>query len=395
MHSASSGAFSEAQVRADRPLPLFERFPRLAALPHLELARAPSPVQSLDRLSSELGCAQLHVKRDDLLGAELGGNKLRKLEFSLGAAQAAGATAILTAGSAGSNHVLATAVHGQKFANKVVCLIRPQLRSRAVRENLLLAARHGAELVPYPKDVSLHSKGPTVAAELQRLREAGYHPYFVPYAGMGFTGGIGFVSAAFELADAIAEGALPAPDSVYIALASMGSAAGLAVGLRAAGIQARIVAVRVVSPSDASDAGFSAQVSQMVAFLRDADPSFPAVEIEPDAVWIRDDQLGGGYGRFTDAGFEAARRLRDAHGIVLDGSYTAKAFAALLSDAQRGLAGRCPLFWHTGVRRGARESALDSRAGALPDAPHQYFEGSDLDGSQEALDSAFAELHAE
>ncbi|MFZ0132339.1 MAG: D-cysteine desulfhydrase family protein, partial [Desulfobacterales bacterium] len=53
---------------------------KLAYPPRIDLARLPTPVQLLRRLGQQLG-VELYIKRDDLTGAALSGNKIRKLEF--------------------------------------------------------------------------------------------------------------------------------------------------------------------------------------------------------------------------------------------------------------------------------------------------------------------------
>ena len=90
---------------------LFTRFPRLRGrVPWMELGTLPTPVEPMTRLGEHLGCDNLWVKRDDLTGELYGGNKVRKLEFTLAHARALHRDLIITSGAVGSNHVLATKI---------------------------------------------------------------------------------------------------------------------------------------------------------------------------------------------------------------------------------------------------------------------------------------------
>ncbi|WP_164009413.1 1-aminocyclopropane-1-carboxylate deaminase/D-cysteine desulfhydrase [Pyxidicoccus trucidator] len=370
--------------------PLVARFPGLASLPFAPLAHTPTPVQALHRLQAVAGLdVPILVKRDDLTSALFGGNKVRKLELPLGQALAAGATALLTAGSVGSNHVLATALHGQRLGLKVVGLVRPQAASTQVRRNLLLAHRHGAELLPLEADVSLRSTGETVRAHLDALRSEGHRPRFIPFVGMDESGAVGYVNAAFELVDAISAGKLPRPDSIYVAVGSSGTAVGLALGLKAAGLPVRVVGVRVVGEADASEQRLAELFAATCRLLRGADPSFPELSLSPGDIQLHHGAVGRGYGWLTQAGLETARRVHETEGLWLDGCYTAKAFTALLEDVRGGVAGRQPLFWHTsdGLGWGFRPEKDEWRA--LPPALHGYFQEGD---SCQPLDASFASL---
>jgi D-cysteine desulfhydrase len=139
---------------------------------------------------------------------------------------------------------------------------------------------------------------------------------------------------------------MPAPDRVFVAAGTLGSAVGLAVGLRAAGLASQVVAVRASSTDYVNDRRLLSMAAATVALLRSHDPSFPEVRLGPADVRIEHGQVGGGYAMPTSK----ARRALDlvaAHApIVLDETYTAKAFAAII-DAAPTLAEDVVLYWHT------------------------------------------------
>src|SRR2546421_10628606 len=76
---------------------------RLAVFPRLGLAHLPTPLEPMKRLSAHLGGPRLWVKREDCTGVGFGGNKLRKLDYVLQEAFAAGAGTSVFCGGVQSN----------------------------------------------------------------------------------------------------------------------------------------------------------------------------------------------------------------------------------------------------------------------------------------------------
>jgi 1-aminocyclopropane-1-carboxylate deaminase/D-cysteine desulfhydrase-like pyridoxal-dependent ACC family enzyme len=128
-------------------IPLFEYHPELAIkLPYVSLGEFPTSVQKLDQLGKHIGLNNLFIKRDDLSGKAFGGNKIRKLEFILGKALRSKVNEVLTFGSAGSNHALATAIYAKKLGLSSISMLLPQPNAYYVRRNLLLSYSCQAEL---------------------------------------------------------------------------------------------------------------------------------------------------------------------------------------------------------------------------------------------------------
>ncbi len=350
-------------------LALFRRYPALAAeLPHRPLGTWPTPVRHLKRLSEE--CA-IYVKDDGHSGEPYGGNKVRKLEFLLADALAQGASEVMTFGVAGSNHALATAIYAERVGLRCISILTPQRNARYVARNLLAALATNAELHHYPNEPAAVRGSQAVSA--RRLAENGLRPVVIPGGGSSALGTVGFVNAAFELAEQIENAGLPVPDKLYVALGTMGTAAGLLLGLRACGLKTLLAPVRVVHPDIGNIEGMRRLYEQTSALLRAADPSFPDVPFDFDG--IRHEQYGERYAVFTPAGMAARRRLQELEGLRLEGTYTAKAMAALLADLEAGaLKGQTVLFWNTynGADLGARTAGLDYHD--LPVEFHTYFE---------------------
>ncbi|HEY3318050.1 MAG TPA: pyridoxal-phosphate dependent enzyme [Coriobacteriia bacterium] len=350
---------------APETIPLFRRFPSLAGrVPHVALVRRPTPVQRF-----EIGGAETWVKRDDLSAEPYGGNKVRKLEFLLAEALAQGATETVTFGAAGSNHALATAVYARSLGLRPISLLAPQPNAAYVRRNLLAQLAVGA-------DVRLFHDGESrerAAVRLLREREAetGRRPFVVAMGGSSPLGTLGFVDAALELAEQIEAGELPLPDLLYVPLGSMGTAAGLILGLRVAGLPTRVVAVRVTPLEWADEAKLAALVAETAKLLRAAGAELAEV---PALAWeVRHDLFGEEYARFTSAGMAGVEAARTA-GMHLEGTYTGKTMAALLADARSGaLGGSGTLFWDTYSSRdlGFLTAAADWRD--LPEGCRAYF----------------------
>jgi len=166
----------------------------IETLPRFRLAQLPTPIERLDRLSGELGGPDLLIKRDDLTGLALGGNKARKLEFLVGQALEQGADTLVTAGAAQSNHCRQTAAAAAKAGLKCELILNDQ---KPVRQNgnllldeLLGAKCHWIERPQFPVKLS----------ELpEQLRAQGRKPYVIGIGGSNGVGATGYVLAMIEL----------------------------------------------------------------------------------------------------------------------------------------------------------------------------------------------------
>jgi 1-aminocyclopropane-1-carboxylate deaminase/D-cysteine desulfhydrase-like pyridoxal-dependent ACC family enzyme len=362
-------------------IPLFEQYPLLREkLAYVPLGEFPTPVQKLERLGAELGISQLHIKRDDMSGKLYGGNKPRKLEFILGSALRSKAKEVITFGGAGSNHALATAMYARQLGLKSISMLIPQPNAWYVRRNLLMSHYCGAELHLCGAGLESAMNMPLVYAatvyQLLRHRlKKGRLPYFIPPGGSCPLGAVGFVNAALELRGQIANGEMQEPEYIYVAAGSMGTAAGLTLGLRAAGLGGRVVPVAVGSEKVTNTRGMTALISKTNSLLHSLDASFPKLEFSEADIGIRHDCASQRYALFTDEGMEAVALMKECEGIKLDGTYTGKAVAALRHDAKNGsLRGKTVLFWNTLNSRdfSADISGLDYHD--LPRPFHRYFE---------------------
>ncbi|MGH7475703.1 MAG: 1-aminocyclopropane-1-carboxylate deaminase/D-cysteine desulfhydrase [Longimicrobiales bacterium] len=314
---------------------LFRRFPALAGrLPWVPLGRFPTPVHRLPLPGRD----DTWIKRDDLSAPLYGGNKVRKLEFLLADARRRGATRLITIGAAGSHHALATTLYGCELGFDVTLVLFPQPPADRVRRVLRLDACLGAKIrwVPATAFVPLGVLAARLAHQGERL-------YVVPVGGSNALGTLGYVAGALELAEQIEAGQTDAPQVVHVAAGTLGTAAGIAIGFALAGIAARVVATRVVSPVVTNERRLGRLVRSTLRLLADAGMRVPVTTQVLARIELSARQVGAGYGHATEAG-ERAREALAVAGVCVDDTYTAKAAAELLQPSNT--AGPV-LFWHT------------------------------------------------
>ena len=360
-------------------IPLFEHYPLLGdRLPYVSLGEFPTPVGNLERLGEDMGLNQLYIKRDDLSGKIYGGNKVRKLEFLLGEVLRSDAKEVLTFGCAGSHHCLATAIYAQQVGLRSISMLMPQPNAHYVRRNLLMGHCCDAEL-HYHRNVPFLGLG-TIRQLVRHRWKCGHFPKVIPPGGSSPLGVIGHVNAAFELREQMMKGEVPEPDRIYVALGTMGTAVGLMLGVKAANLKSRVTSVRVVNEKFANVVVNERAAVKLFhktnAVLHSLDPSFPELEFSEEDVDIRHGFLGRQYALFTEGGMEAVTRMEKIEGIELDGTYTGKAFAALISDvAKQDLRDEVILFWNTHNSRDFSGAIASVDYHQLPQCLHRYFEG--------------------
>ncbi len=330
--------------------------------PRLSVAVTPTPLQPMDGLRAVLGpkTPRLLIKRDDMTGLALGGNKARKLDYLLAGARAQGADTLLTCGAAQSNHALQTAAAGRRFGFDVKCILDgPAPAPDSLPSgNILL---HSLLRTPIIWTMRLteetrneQARRRTMSAEADRLRDEGRIPYIIPTGGSTPIGALGYVQAVREARAQLAERGEGNITAIFFASGSGGTQAGMAVGARMTEWNTQLVGVEVdPMPLDADGVNpFRRAVCRLTnetAALLDMPANFTH-----DDIVLCPDYAGPTYGVATQEGDEAIRLLAQTEGIFLDPVYSGKAFAALLGWVRAGRfrADETVLFWHTGGAAG-------------------------------------------
>jgi D-cysteine desulfhydrase len=286
----------------------------------------------------------LLVKHDEHSTPSYGGNKPRKLEFVIGHALERGTRTLVTTGGLGTNHGLATTILGREAGLATVLVLVPQPITEGVRRTLLLHAAYGAR----------HVFGSNVgSAALQTLRVLaqtqlrGERPLLVPTGGSSARGDLGFVSAAFELAEQVRAGLCEEPSELFVAVGSGGSLAGLVPGLRLAGLKTRVTGVLATDILPPSPRRLARSARGTLRLLRSADASVPELAISKQDFVLATRQVGPGYGAATPAA-EAAVRAAAQRGLVLETTYTGKCLAEIVARADERTLGPGPvMFWNS------------------------------------------------
>jgi D-cysteine desulfhydrase family pyridoxal phosphate-dependent enzyme len=335
----------ERKLNTEYYVPPADLHTRLAQFPRLSLARYPSPLTFLPRLSEEMG-RPIYIKRDDDIGPGLGGNKTRKLDFLLAEAREQGARKVVTFGGLQSNHARLTAAAARKLGMEPHIFYFDRRPSSLVG-NLLLNDLLGAKMHFFPLgaggDGSMTLQTTIRLVRLLARLWLGSN-YFIPVGGHSWLGGLGYVEAALEIQQQAAELAIENPWLVTAA-GTGGTLAGLWAGLSLLGSRIRPLGIdvgKLWKGFPASIAGLASEISGRLG----ANAAF-AVE---DVPLVEGVYVGERYGIPSAEGQAAIGRLARAEGILLDPVYTGKAFAGMVDLARRGqLGGDEPLiFLHTG-----------------------------------------------
>lgn len=276
----------------------------------------PTPVQKLESISRLLG-TQVYVKRDDLTGLGLGGNKVRKLEYLLADAKAQGAEVVFTTGGAQSNHAMLTAAAARKLGMMPILI----LKKRGV------TARQGNQLLEHLMGVDVRFMDTDdyadIYAEMDRVGRALGRPYYkIPCGGSNALGTLGYVDCAREIRDQGLHF-----DHLICAEGSGGTMAGLALGAKLYLPGTRVTGMMV--DSDPFEE-ITVRLMREAAALLDAD-----VQVSAEDFDLRD-LCGPGYAIPSQEGNAAVAMMAENEGLFLDPVYTGKAFAGLIAMAREG-----------------------------------------------------------
>ncbi len=340
--------------------PLFQLFPPLEAHAGFShLGDFPTPVEPLQRLAPELpGAGRCYVKRDDLSSTLYGGNKVRTLEALFGQARREGKVWVAATGAYGSNHAVATVLHGARLGFRSAVLLFPQPVSAAARDNLRVSLGCADEVLDLPHWSLL----PLAAWSFARACRARGEPALImPPGGAIPRGCLGFLSAGLELGQQVQAGLLPPPAEVVLALGSTCSTAGLLLGLALAerlelGFSGRdparprprLVAVRVTPWPVTSPLRILRLAERAAQWLRalSGERVFEFTRVElARGLELDPRQLGPGYGLPTLEGRAAIARAGTLS-VALDTTYAAKSAAGLLARLEQHPE-RVRLFWST------------------------------------------------
>ncbi|MDB6024262.1 MAG: pyridoxal phosphate-dependent enzyme D-cysteine desulfhydrase family [Verrucomicrobiales bacterium] len=317
--------------------------------PRLTLANLPTPIHKLERLSAEVG-KEIYVWRDDMTGSVESGNKVRKLEFLLADAMAKGATRIITAGGFQSNHTRATAYCARRLGLEVSIIVREPKTGFKPQEiptgNLLLNQITGAELqfVPFAEYQALGGYGPLLERADEQWRQRGEKTYVIGEGGSQPLGCFGYIYGVEQMLSLWPKVAgTKFPDSLFCADGSGGTHGGLHLGYELNGLSTN--AIWAVNVCDSAEY-FQKRVGKLI---EDTAQQFNLRSINRE-LQVLDGHFGTGYGIATDEDLRFYARLAKQEGVLLDPTYTGKAFRGMLAEIKRApdRFGKKILFLHSG-----------------------------------------------
>lgn len=330
----------------------FDLAKRLSMLPKVSLGFFPTPLHKLENLSKDLG-VNLYIKRDDFSGRNLfGGNKMRKLEYLLGAAKEQGCEYVFTYGATQSNHAMQTAsacrAVGLKPILYLVALV--SVNEEDIRSNLLLDQIFDAEIHVVPvlegeSEEEAEERSFAMAKERQQeLIAAGHKCYDVPMGGASYVGSTAFIEGYLELIHQLRDLHLNA-DYLFHATGTGGTLAGLVAGKKVLNSSTDIVSINVslkdesyltkvaqIANEALSNLGYDTRINSFTDLHTDLNYYAPGYEIP------------------NEESSNAIRYLASMEGLLVDPVYTGKAFAGMLDYIRSGKVkqGSTVVFWHTG-----------------------------------------------
>ncbi len=341
----------------------------LDSQPRVSLATLPTPLAEAPRLREALGgpsrCPRILIKRDDLTGLALGGNKARKLEFLLADALAQHADVVVTSGATQSNHARLTAAAARAVGLDCVLVLSarqddPPLQGNLLLDRLLGATIHFIENAD-PRYAVAADEVERIAEIVDGLTRDGRRPYVIPIGGSSPIGALGYVAGTLELRDQLAASGIHV-DRLYFASGSRGTQAGLELGARAFECAYRLHGIAVSAGEEEKCLRATRLANEAAVLL-----GLP-IRVDPSELFTDQRFIGAGYGIPTAECVEAIKLVARHEAIFLDPVYTGKAMAGLIDDVRRGAIDphETVVFLHTGgapaLFAHAHGLGLDSRS---------------------------------
>lgn len=306
--------------------------------PKIALASLPTPFYRLDRLSEELG-EDIWIKRDDMTGSVLSGNKVRKLEFILAKAKSEGADTIITCGGLQSNHCRATAFACAQLGLSC-CLVLRGNPEPVADGNLLMDFLAGAEVRSYPVAQYAKNLQTLMIDWKEELKQDGRNAYLVPTGASDGVGIWGYLNAAKELKGDFNNNGIK-PQWMITATGSGGTQAGLSLGASLFSLECQVLGFAVCD----NEQYFHSKVASDIAQWSQSQAKVVAPTVE---TFVNDQYIGPGYAKAEPEVFKTIHYIAKSEGLLLDPVYTGKAFHGMISEVKRGNLIGPIVFVHTG-----------------------------------------------
>ncbi len=316
----------------------------LETLPRERLIHLPTPLHEATHLSAVLGGPRILIKRDDMTGLLLGGNKSRKLEFLMADAKQKGADVIITSGPIQSNHAAQTAAAARKLGLEIRLVLSMGLHNE-MQGNLLLGNLLDADMQTLDVDLVSPLVAQTMDELAATLHSQGRNPYVIPQGGAAPLGCVGHVNCIAEIMGQLKERGLTA-DYLMVTAGSGSTMAGLHLGAKYFQAPFQVIGVDIMGiftkeETTGTIAGLANNTAQLLEMN---------LAINPDELVLYMEYAGERYGIITPQCIEAMKLVVQTEGIILDPVYTGKTMAALIDLIHKGkfTAKDTVIFQHTG-----------------------------------------------
>ncbi|GAA0178754.1 pyridoxal-phosphate dependent enzyme [Clostridium sediminicola] len=307
-----------------------------------ELALLPTPIHKLEKLSELLGGPEIYLKRDDITGGVVGGNKIRKLEFVIADAIDKGYDTLITCGGMQSNHCRATAFAASKLGLDCHLILRKN-ETPVIEANLFLDKLAGAD-IHYIDNEKYENNLQGILKEVQdKLEKEGKKAYIIPTGASFGIGNFGYLKAVEEISKQCKEEENKF-DYIVTAIGSGGTYTGLSLGKKLYLPETKIVGINVCDDKEHFTERIKKIWKESFAFM---DKEIPLVDGD---INIIDGYVGLGYAKSTQEELKFITEIARLEGVVFDPVYTGKAFLGLVDQIKKGSfkKGEKILFIHTG-----------------------------------------------
>jgi len=298
----------------------------------IKIANLPTPIQKI-----EFRGTQFLIKRDDYTGTELTGNKIRKLDYILADVKKKNADYLFTSGGDQSNHARATAIAARQIGVKTKLFLWGS-ETQNPDGNLFLDQLVGTEIVYLSKN-DYANVSSIMLEESKKLQKEGHKVYVLPSGGSTPLGLWGYINFMNELKE---QKKLTKIKGILSAYGSGGTSAGMLLGAALLGSKIKIYVVNVLD-----DPEFVR--SAIIQLVEDAIVDFKLkVKVNYDNLIILDGYSEEGYKNIIDEKLKVIKELFQTTGILLDPTYTGKAFYAFYENFLKEKKNCKILFVHTG-----------------------------------------------
>ena len=300
--------------------------------PRIPLAHTPTPLQPLRRLQQQIGGPLIWLKRDDMTGSTLSGNKVRKLEFIAAKALASGCDTLITCGGIQSNHCRATALVAAQLGLKCHLILRGLPKSTQASDgNLLLDELSGCSISYHSPAVYASTLAKLFAQVSNDYAKLGHRAFAIPTGGSDGDGLWGYIAACDEMhRDFVAQDISPA--AIITASGSGGTQAGLVVGAQLLGLQADIYGINVCD----DEQYFIDKIKDDIADWQEKYPLQDSFELTASMIRMIDGYVGEGYAKASQSVIDTIALLSRTEGVILDPVYSGKAFDGLIQEIANG-----------------------------------------------------------